>query len=439
MFSKIGSWLTEPSSHVIDENERRRARLLSAMTLPFLIVTPIGIIVTTFDAERVIISILLVSSIINYLVSRTRYFNMGGIFYVSVMFLLPLVNLYLIGHYDPLSLLALLAWFNLPTVLGSVWLKLQVIVKIWLFNMVLAITAPLFIREITYDNYMVPILHLAIIGSIVLLGATLRNRDEKQLVFNAEELAHANKSKSVFLANMSHELRTPLHGILGFAQLGEQVNTKETPDKVHKYFSQIHTSGNRLLRLLNDLLDLNKLEAGKMDMSYEEEDMEVIVKVAIELEEAHLRTKGLQVEYDIAPDLPLVECDSQRIGQVFVNLLSNAIKFSPISGTLLVAVRQGGNVSKGRIGSKSVIVSLADDGKGVRNDELETIFEKFSQSSSNSFTTGSTGLGLAICREIVDLHCGRIWAENRPSGGAVFSFELPVSQLYDKSSGLVQK
>lgn len=432
MLKEVGRWLTEPSKYVVDEDDRRRARLLSALTIPFLFVAPVGVAFTNFETERQVVTFILVAAIFTYIFSRTRYFNAAGVIFVTTLFIPPHFNMHGIGEIDQLSLLALLAWVNLPTVLGSLWLKLGVVFKLWLCNFAVLLSAPILINDkIAYEDYATGLVHVTIIGSIVLLGARIRNSDHHQLVEQAEELKKANKAKSVFLANMSHELRTPLHGILGFAQLGEQSDSGKSPERIEKYFSQIHTSGNRLLSLLNDLLDLSKLEAGKMEMNFAEEDIASYIAVLVELEEASLRAKKLTIEFDIDSSLSMVECDSQRIGQVFINLLNNAIKFSHSGGRLFVAIGKGEGLSIQNVVYDSVVISLGDEGRGIPNDELEFIFEKFSQSSENTFSTGSTGLGLAISREIVQQHQGRIWCENRSESGAQFNFEIPVTQPKD--------
>ena len=232
----------------------------------------------------------------------------------------------------------------------------------------------------------------------------------------AEEAA---RTKSEFLANMSHELRTPLHGILSFAGFGLKKYSDLEPNKLHDYFQQIDRSGRILLALLNDLLDLSKLEAGKMNFHFEKEDLNAWVSVILDEFESLTLEKQLRIEYKPPDFNPVVWHDQRRIMQVVRNLLSNAIKFSNTGGKIVLKICKQ---------NAMVQVSVRDHGVGVPETELQAIFDKFTQSSQTKTGAGGTGLGLSICREIIAAHKGRIWAANNADGGAIFTFELPVAQ-----------
>lgn len=233
---------------------------------------------------------------------------------------------------------------------------------------------------------------------------------------HAEE---ANLAKSQFLSNMSHELRTPIHAILGFAQLGSE---RATDQKTKDYCKRISTSGNRLLLLINDLLDLSKLEAGRMDMHMQIHSVLNIVNAALHEMELLLREKDLQVEVMNDVDLASVPCDAMRIAQVVHNLLSNAIKFSPQGGKIQILLKSQEEES----GLFRFVIT--DQGPGIPESELESVFDEFVQSSTTHTGAGGTGLGLAISRRIITAHRGRIYARNRLSGGAEFVIELPLAQ-----------
>ena len=226
----------------------------------------------------------------------------------------------------------------------------------------------------------------------------------------------ANQAKSEFLANMSHELRTPLHGILSFADLGLDQLSTAPPEKLTHYFQRIRQSGQTLLTLLNDLLDLAKLEAGKMAFSFESADLSWLLRQVLDEFYPLAVDRQLNLQTDL-PDGPVdVVLDPEKIKQVMRNLLSNAIKFSPVQSTLSCCLSQQ---------PETVTLTVRDEGIGIPEDELDSIFDKFVQSSKTRTGAGGTGLGLSICWEIVTAHGGRIWAENGLEGGAIFYVEFP--------------
>jgi len=239
----------------------------------------------------------------------------------------------------------------------------------------------------------------------------------------AKEAAEtANQTKSEFLANMSHELRTPLHAILSFARLGvERVGHVPPPiPKLEQYFTRIQQSGDRLLILLNDLLDLAKLEAGKMNYEMARSNVREVLRSAIQELSALAGSRQVALVLQSSMSDPHAWCDPVRVGQVVRNLLSNAIKFSPDGGNVLVLMEDAGPVD-----APELLVSVCDEGPGIPEDELESIFDKFVQSSKTKSGAGGTGLGLAICQRIIQDQGGHIWAENLPTRGARFSFILP--------------
>ena len=234
----------------------------------------------------------------------------------------------------------------------------------------------------------------------------------------AQDAEAANQAKSEFLANMSHELRTPLHSILSFASFGIKKYTIAEPEKLQDYFNRIKQSGKTLLELLNDLLDLAKLESGKVVFAFKPTDLVMLVRSVTDELDALLSERDLNVQHEVLKFDGQVTLDADKIKQVLRNLLNNAIRFSPKDGIIDIVICSSGN---------SVRVSVRDRGPGIPQNELEAVFDKFVQSSKTKTGAGGTGLGLAISQEIIAAHRGRIWAENRPEGGTVFSFEIPLS------------
>jgi signal transduction histidine kinase len=230
------------------------------------------------------------------------------------------------------------------------------------------------------------------------------------------EIRSANQRKSEFLANMSHELRTPLNAIIGFSEVLGQKMFGELNEKQTEYVADIATSGKHLLSLVSDILDLAKVEAGKMELQPSVFSLQECVEsgVMIIRERAAKRGIALSVETDAA--LGPIEADERKVKQVLFNLLSNAVKFTPAGGSIDVrATRQDGEVR----------VAVRDTGPGIAPEDQVRIFEEFQQTRTGAQTEESTGLGLTLAKRFVELHGGRLWVESEPGKGSTFTFALP--------------
>ncbi|HHB75332.1 MAG TPA: PAS domain S-box protein [Desulfobulbus sp.] len=262
---------------------------------------------------------------------------------------------------------------------------------------------------------------------LVAIARDITEENKAEELRKSKEAAElANQAKSEFLANMSHELRTPMHAILSYANFGLRRADTLPRKKICEYFHEIAESGDRLLLLLNDLLDLEKLESGKMQ--YVRGLHAIVPGIRQVMDEFAIAAneKGIRLAADNSDDSLVAWFDPDRIGQVLRNLLSNAIKFSQPGKTIWLQTAKDTMQRDGKaVGA--VRISVIDQGIGVPEDELESIFDKFVQSSKTKTNSGGTGLGLPICKQIIEKDSnGKIWAEPNPDGGTIFHVILPA-------------
>lgn len=244
----------------------------------------------------------------------------------------------------------------------------------------------------------------------------ISDKTEKLKVAKEDAVA-GNKAKSEFLANMSHELRTPMHAIIGFSKLGIKKIEKWSTDKLKENLLEIQESGEHLLTLLNELLDLSKLESGKMVFDMCPSNMLTLSNKILKELSSLIEQKNLKIKVKCETDDPTATFDFVRIGQVIRNLLSNSIKFTPEGKKIIFKINKDPY--------HNLFVSVSDEGIGIPKDELTKVFDKFVQSSKTNTGAGGTGLGLAICKEIIEAHHGTIFATNNTRCGSTFSFIIP--------------
>ncbi|MCH2546370.1 MAG: PAS domain-containing sensor histidine kinase [Alphaproteobacteria bacterium] len=241
-----------------------------------------------------------------------------------------------------------------------------------------------------------------------------------------EQAERANVAKTEFLANMSHELRTPMHAILGFSRHAKKTAQTLQNEKLLATITNIEISGKRLLNLLNDVLDLSKLEAGKMPYNFALTDMRRLIEQAVNEVETLLQKKRIVTQVAVAEKADcLIAVDENLMMQVLINLLSNAIKFSPEESVINIRIETSRLCSKESQLEDCLKLIFEDQGVGIPENEAEMVFEKFAQSSITKSGAGGTGLGLAITREIIENHHGLITTKNSKNGGAIFIVLLP--------------
>jgi len=240
----------------------------------------------------------------------------------------------------------------------------------------------------------------------------------REIQQKSAELAAASRHKSEFLANMSHELRTPLNAIIGFSDVLEQRMFGELNERQADYTHDILTSGRHLLDLINEILDLSKVEAGRMELEPSEFALDETIRGTLAFVRERAVRQGIALGADIPTNLGTVVADERKVRQVLLNLLSNAVKFTPDGGTISVQVRRG---------DSEVQVSVRDTGIGIASEDQAKVFDEFQQvGKASDRSREGTGLGLTLAKRFVELHGGRIWIESEVGKGTTFIFAIPV-------------
>ncbi len=237
----------------------------------------------------------------------------------------------------------------------------------------------------------------------------------------SRELEQANRHKSEFLANMSHELRTPLNAIIGFSEVLSEEMFGEVNDKQKEYLNDIHTSGHHLLGLINDILDLSKIEAGRMELDLTRFNLGLLLDNSTTLVRERASRHGLSLSLDVEAGLPDWVADERKVKQIVINLLSNAVKFTPAGGRVTLRARRLGDC---------VELAVIDTGVGIAADQQSLVFEEFRQAGGDYLRKAEgTGLGLSLARRFTELHGGTIHVESEPGKGSTFAFTLPERTL----------
>jgi signal transduction histidine kinase len=233
----------------------------------------------------------------------------------------------------------------------------------------------------------------------------------------SRQLEAASRHKSEFLANMSHELRTPLNAIIGFSEVLNERMFGDLNEKQDEYLKDIYASGQHLLSLINDILDLSKIEAGRMELEVAEFSLPAAIDNALTLVRERAGRRGITLGRVIDDRVGMIRGDERKVKQVFLNLLSNALKFTPEGGRIDVRAAMSDGMAE---------ISVADTGVGIAPEDQEAIFEEFRQVGTADKKVEGTGLGLALSRKFIELHGGRIWVKSQSGEGSTFTFTLPV-------------
>ncbi len=260
------------------------------------------------------------------------------------------------------------------------------------------------------------------------LSSQLQARQE-EIENKNRELERADQMKSEFLANMSHELRTPLNAIIGFSELLQEQFYGPLTAEQAEYLGNIHTAGEHLLGLINDILDLSKIEAGRMELDLEEIDLPATLAASLTIVKEKAHNRGVRLTMD-AGDVTTISADARKLKQILFNLLSNAVKFTPQGGTVSVTARRDGEMAE---------IAVADTGIGISAEDQAKLFREFTQvDGSLSRRHEGTGLGLALTKRLVELHGGTITVTSAPGEGSTFTVRLPIVAASEAAGGRLQ-
>ena len=233
----------------------------------------------------------------------------------------------------------------------------------------------------------------------------------------SRQLEVASQHKSEFLANMSHELRTPLNAIIGFSEVLSERMFGDLNEKQDEYLKDIHASGQHLLSLINDILDLSKIEAGRMELELTDFDLPQAIDNALTLVRERAGRRGIALHQSVEAHLGEIKGDERKVKQVLLNLLSNALKFTPEGGRVELLARVVDGMAE---------ISVTDTGVGIAAEDQDAVFEEFRQVGTAEKKAEGTGLGLTLCRKFIELHGGRIWVKSQIGAGSTFTFTIPV-------------
>lgn len=426
--------LTDPSVKLQEPERRRRARLLSSLlviVIPLIIVAAFGSVVLIDPTGDPLASPILYTAVaaaavlsIAYALSRSPNYAAGAVITViafsAAAFAVILTDPTRAGVKD------MIAYLSTAMLLGSILLSVRETLLVAVIDILGIFALPLVVPDITPESVVPSLTFIIVTSVIILVAAAIRQRDLGQIEQQSRDLAvaverarTANKLKDQFLATMSHELRTPLNAIIGFAEvmmmgLAGEIN----PQALHA-IDRIHQNSERLLELIDDILDISKIEAGRIELVNQSLDLrELLSNIELTFKPQAIQ-KGLEFRTQLEPGMPAqLVGDGQRLEQIMTNLVSNAIKFTD-RGHVTMTIR--------RAEGQKWQVEVSDSGIGIPAHALEFIFEKFRQVDGSSRRAYSgTGLGLAIVKELTVLMDGQIKAQSQPGTGSQFTVTLPL-------------
>jgi signal transduction histidine kinase len=420
--------LIEPHKGITDPRMRRTASVLAGLMLALVVITTIPGVLYYANTGRLTVDSLVgeLAFIVVYGLSRSRWPRAATGLLVAALTLIILARL---PSSEQMALASL--WAAFPILLSAILLSAWPTVGVALINVVAVAFIMLIARTVTINDLTTALTLNVFFGLIIVVTKFARDRDVDRLDRQAKLLSEVNQSltiakeraekadqvKSQFLASMSHELRTPLNAILNFTKVLRKGVLGPVNERQVETLNEVIYSGQHLLALINDILDISKIQSGALALFVEDNiDLEAILSSGTSTVGSLIKDKPVTLLKDIDANLPPILCDQRRVQQVLLNLLSNAAKFTD-EGTITLRARCQGD---------HILFAVVDTGAGIPQDQHDRIFEPFIQTETGIKHAGGTGLGLPISKSLVEAHGGKIWLESTPGEGSAFMFSLPI-------------
>lgn len=419
--TNIWQHLTYPHPSLTDKNKRRQARIISGLGLGLTVALMIGTIAANTRGVNIQPQLLAAVFMLGiYGISRTRYTILAGMFMLIATALPSLAFFVEIGTGNQIiSVYSGTIWLALPIVIGGLILPFRATVTVNVVIITSFLAIKMFVTpNVPASQFWNSFAFLCILSLVMMF--TLKVREVYLIRPQIDELLRANKVKDEFLATMSHELRTPLNAIIGYSSILSDGIGGDIDEEARGLVNDIATSGNQLLMLISDILDISKIEAGEVQVMLQDTQLHDCKILWHKTFAPLAESKGIKFDIQFSNDLPqIIQTDPKRLNQIVTNLVSNAIKFTD-EGRVALSIYQQQN---------NLIFKIQDTGIGIPEGNLESIFDKFKQvDSSASRKYEGTGLGLAITQRLVTLFGGHIQVQSTLDFGTTFTVTLPIIQ-----------